>query len=56
MTDFSRTPEHLALGRRAAAEVLDRVVRLDEVAHAKPAQESPHGRHHRLRDLFGRAA
>jgi len=62
MTDFSRTPEHLALGRRAAADVLDRLVRLE--AEAAPSasgtsggQPGRHaGRHHRIRDLFGRAA
>jgi NTE family protein len=52
MTDFSRTPEHLELGRRSAAELLDR---LDTVV-AGPVVRRPTGRHHRLRDLFGRAA
>jgi len=62
MTDFTRTPEHLALGRRAAADVLDRLARLE--AEAAPAtvatrsrQPGRHAsRHHRIRDLFGRAA
>jgi NTE family protein len=49
MTDFSRTPEHLAIGRRAAAAELDRIA--DEVQPARRAS----GRN-RLRDLFGRAA
>jgi NTE family protein len=31
MTDFSRTPEHLALGRRVAADLVDRIA---EVGHA----------------------
>lgn len=47
MTDFSRTPEHLALGRRSAADLLDR---LDHPT------VRPHARGHRLRELFGRAA
>lgn len=51
MTDFSRTPEHLVLGRRAAADLLDRIAEVDE----RPAPKRP-GRHHRLRDLFGHAA
>jgi NTE family protein len=49
MTDFSRTAEHLELGRRAAAELLDRL-------EPAPVVRRPPGRHHRLRDLFGRAA
>jgi NTE family protein len=53
MTDFSRTPEHLELGRRSAAELLDR---LDSVPVGGPAVPRSAGRHHRLRDLFGRAA
>jgi NTE family protein len=48
MTDFSRTPEHLALGRRSAAELLDRV-------ESHPTA-GPQLRGRRLRDLFGRAA
>jgi NTE family protein len=51
MTDFSRTAEHLALGRRSAAEALDRLARSDS-----PAEHRRPPRHHRLRDLFGRAA
>jgi NTE family protein len=47
MTDFSRTPEHLALGRRSAATLLD------QLEHAPLV---PPVRSHRLRDLFGRAA
>jgi NTE family protein len=50
MTDFSRTTEHLALGRRAAATLLDRLAHDD--GPPKPAVRH----HHRLRDLFGRAA
>jgi NTE family protein len=50
MTDFSRTAEHLALGRRSAALVLDRLAR-DADRPVPPA-----ARQHRLRDLFGRAA
>jgi len=49
MTDFSRTAEHLALGRTAAASLLDRLA--DDTRVRPPA-----ARHHRLRDLFGRAA
>jgi NTE family protein len=49
MTDFSRTPEHLALGRRAAADLLEQVARTEATARAT-------GRPHRLRTLFGRAA
>ena len=49
MTDFSRTAEHLALGRRAAADLLEQLVR-GEAAGSAP------GRSHRLRTLFGRAA
>jgi NTE family protein len=55
MTDFSRTTEHLTLGRRAAAELLDRLAR-DGSTGAPAATPRPAGRHHRLRDLFGRAA
>jgi NTE family protein len=51
MTDFSRTPEHLELGRRAASELVARIESTDARAVRRPA-----GRHHRLRDLFGRAA
>ena len=51
MTDFSRTAEHLALGRRAAAVLLDRLA-----ADASTVTLRPAARHHRLRDLFGRAA
>ena len=51
MTDFSRTAEHLALGRRAAADLLDRLATEDVAVPLRPAV-----RHHRLRDLFGRAA
>lgn len=50
MTDFSRTAEHLALGRASAATLLDRLA--DDV----PAPRHPAARHHRLRELFGRAA
>jgi NTE family protein len=63
MTDFSRTPEHMALGRRAASEALDRITRLGEVSDVSSSAPRPGrhaasapGRHHRLRDLFGRAA
>lgn len=52
MTDFSRTAEHLALGRRSAAAVLDRLA-VDGHPAAPPASTR---RHHRLRDLFGHAA
>jgi NTE family protein len=52
MTDFSRTADHLALGRRAATELLDR---LDRTANAAEVVR-PATRPHRLRDLFGRAA
>lgn len=48
MIDFSRTREHLALGRRAAADLLDRLYRDD-------AATGPRSRH-RWRDLFGHAA
>lgn len=51
MTDFSRTSDHLALGRRAAAEVLEVIA---ESPSAHPRRRP--GRHHRLRDLFGHAA
>lgn len=51
MTDFSRTTDHLALGRQVAAEVLDRIADAD-----RPPTPRPPGRHHRLRELFGRAA
>ena len=50
MTDFSRTAEHIALGRRAAAAELDRIAEAAE----RPTPRGP-GRN-RLRDLFGRAA
>jgi len=49
MTDFSRTAEHLALGRKAAADVLE------QLARAEVPADVP-GRPHRLRTLFGRAA
>jgi NTE family protein len=53
MTDFSRTTEHVALGRRAAAALLDELEHLG----SDPRRARPAGRHHhRLRDLFGRAA
>lgn len=52
MTDFSRTAEHLALGRRAAATLLDGLARSGEPT--RPALAP--ARHHRLRELFGRAA
>jgi NTE family protein len=52
MTDFSRTAEHLALGRRAAADLLDGLARSDERRQVVAATP----RHHRLRELFGRAA
>jgi NTE family protein len=52
MTDFSRTDEHLALGRRAAADLLDGLARLDD---GRPTPVTS-VRHHRLRELFGRAA
>lgn len=52
MTDFSRTTEHLALGRRAAADLLDALARVDD---RRPEVVTP-VRHHRLRELFGRAA
>jgi NTE family protein len=51
MTDFSRTAEHLALGRRAAAVLLDRLAAEESAVDLRPT-----ARHHRLRDLFGRAA
>ena len=54
MTDFSRTAEHLALGRRAAAELLDRLAHGHDKEPARPTPR--HARHHRLRDIFGRAA
>jgi NTE family protein len=50
MTDFSRTTEHLALGRRAAAKVLDLIAEGADTAGPRAS-----GRQ-RLRDLFGRAA
>jgi NTE family protein len=61
MTDFSRTADHLALGRRAAAELLETLSVRDEAILAGPDDASAAvvahaGRHHRLRDLFGRAA
>ena len=52
MTDFSRTAEHLALGRRAAADLLEGLARAEE---RRPVTAAV-ARHHRLRDLFGRAA
>jgi NTE family protein len=55
MTDFSRTAEHLALGRRAAADLLDRLAHVEEPARPAPRHAKP-ARHHRLRDIFGRAA
>jgi NTE family protein len=48
MTDFSRTPDHLALGRKVAATLLDRLARDDD-------RVGPTGRH-RLLGRFGRAA
>ena len=54
MTDFSRTAEHLALGRRAAAELLERLAHGRDKEAGRPAPR--HARHHRLRDIFGRAA
>jgi len=49
MTDFSRTAEHLALGRKAASDLLEHLARADVSADVT-------GRPHRLRTLFGRAA
>lgn len=48
MTDFTRTADHLALGRRAAADVVERL-------HAAPVAAA-HGRGHRFWERFGRAA
>jgi NTE family protein len=53
MTDFSRTAEHMALGRRAAADLLEGLARAHADGTARPAAPT---RHHRLRELFGRAA
>lgn len=54
MTDFTRTAEHLALGRRAAADLLEGLARSHADGTARPATAPV--RHHRLRELFGRAA
>lgn len=52
MTDFTRTSDHLRLGRRAAAEMLDRMT-----PHTLPAPAaSPHGRGRRLWDRIAHAA
>jgi NTE family protein len=51
MTDFSRTPDHLALGRRSAAELLDRLTEVEGRSEPRPP-----ARPHRLRALFGHAA
>jgi NTE family protein len=57
MTDFSRTAEHLALGRRAAAVLLDRLAHAHETQPVRPTpRHARQARHHRLRDIFGRAA
>jgi NTE family protein len=49
MTDFSRTAEHLALGRAAAADLLERLARTEALPRSG-------ARSHRLLGLFGRAA
>ncbi len=49
MTDFSRTAEHLAIGRKSAADLLEQVARAD-------GPDRTALRPHRLRTLFGRAA
>jgi len=51
MTDFSRTAEHLALGRRVAADLVDH---LDQVDDESPADAPARG--NRFWDRFGRAA
>jgi NTE family protein len=48
MTDFSRTAEHLAIGRKSAAELLEHLTRTEVPAHAV--------RPHRFRTLLRRAA
>ena len=53
MTDFSRTAEHMALGRRAAADLLEGLARAHADGTARPAAPT---RHPRLRELVGRAA
>jgi NTE family protein len=50
LTDFSRTSDHLALGRRAAATLLDRLADADVPATRDGVRRS------RLRIRFGRAA
>jgi NTE family protein len=52
MTDFSRTTEHLALGRRSAAEELERIERSTEARLEVAVRRS----RHRLRGLFSHAA
>jgi hypothetical protein len=49
MTDFSRTAEHLAIGRKSAADLLEHLARTEVPAHAAV-------RPHRLRTLLRRAA
>jgi NTE family protein len=49
MTDFSRTAEHLAIGRRSAADLLEHLAHTEVPAHAA-------ARSHRLRTLLRRAA
>lgn len=48
LTDFSRTSDHLAIGRRAAAVLLDRLADADPPAGRRTTS--------RLRTIFGRAA
>jgi NTE family protein len=50
MTDFTRTAEHMALGRRAAADLVDRLDEADRDSGAAPS------RSYRFWDRFGKAA